>query len=58
MTHQQRIKALRAQQRAVKDLTNSSEPSIRMAAQARVLEIGLEIDAEFLRHQQSAISII
>jgi len=58
MTHQQRIRALRDEQRHAKALLNVSDHEIRMAAQARVLAIGLEIDAEFLRHQQNAISII
>lgn len=58
MTHQQRIRALRDEQRQAKALLNVSDHGIRMAAQARVLAIGLEIDAEFLRHQQNAISII
>lgn len=58
MTHQQRIRALRDEQRKVKAFTLAEDHSIRMTAQARVLAIGLEIDAEFLRHQQNAISII
>ena len=58
MTHQQLIRALRDEQRKVKAFTLSDDHGIRMAAQARVLAIGLEIDAEFLRHQQNAISII
>lgn len=58
MTHQERIKELRQAQREIEPLLKSSDASIRATAAARMLELGRAIDAEFLRHERSAISII
>ena len=58
MDSQALIKQLRAEQREIKPLLESPTDSIRHAAQARYLELGLAIDAELLRQEQRVISIV
>lgn len=58
MDSQQNIQQLRAEQREIKPIMNSPNKGIREAAQARYLELGLEIDRELLRQSQRVISIV
>lgn len=58
MDSQAKIKALRAEQWDIKSSLNSPHDGIRKAAQQRYTELGLEIDAELLRHEQRVVSIV